>query len=91
MADLGVSDLRHFFANLRWRHSSREVKSKNIPPARQNLFLETLDSRLPLSASPLPLPLPLAAAAASLDASDAHSAIIWANRDKKGFSDGGLR
>ena len=87
MADLGVSDLRHFFANLRWRHSSREVKSKNIPPARQNLFLETLDSRLLLSASPLPL----AAAAASLDASDAHSAIIWANRDKKGFSDEGDR
>ena len=87
MADLGVSDLRHFFANLRWRHSSREVKSKNIPLARQNFFLETLDSRLLLSASPLPL----AAAAASLDASDAHSAIIWANRDKKGFSDEGDR
>ena len=75
MADLGVSDLRHFFANLRWRHSSREVRSKNIPPA------------LLLTASPLPL----AAAAASLDASDAHSAIIWANRDKKGFSDEGDR
>jgi hypothetical protein len=87
MADLGVSDLRHFFANLRWRHSSREVKSKNIPPARQNFFLETLDSRLLLSASPLPP----AAAAASLDASDGHSATIWANRDKKGFSDEGDR
>jgi hypothetical protein len=87
VADLGVSDLRHFFTNLRWRHSSREVRSKNIPPARQNFLLETLDSRLLLSASPLLL----AAAAASLDASDAHSAIIWTNRDKKGFSDEGDR
>ena len=86
MADLGVSDLKHFFANLRWP-IRREVKSKNIPPARQNFLLETLDSRLLLSASPLPL----AAAAASLDAFDAHSAIIWANRDKKGYSDEGDR
>ena len=54
---------------------------------QQNFFLATLENRLLLSASPLPL----AAAAASLDASDAHSAIIWANRDKKGFSDEGDR
>jgi hypothetical protein len=85
MTNLDVSDLRHFFANLPRRHSSREVKSGNTPPARQNFFLETLESRLLLSASPLPL----AAAAASLDASDAHSSIIWAKRDKKGFSDEG--
>jgi hypothetical protein len=85
MADLGVSDLGHFFANLPWRHSSREVKSRNTPPARQNFFLETLESRLLLSASPRPL----AAAVASLDASAAPRALFGPPGTKRGFADEG--
>src|SRR5215471_2738326 len=80
---LNTTSAQTLLARFSARRSTRVAEAfRNLPP-RPNFDLETLESRLLLSVSPLNMTL----TAASLDASDSHSTIVWANRGDNGGTD----